>query len=107
MKREKEPNMRETFFKAFLDLIILKTLKEQPMTGYKMIRVFNKKFGILPNSSTIYSHLENMENKKWIKQLPANDGKTYTLTPQGQRIINNMNVFTHEIRDAVRTMMEN
>jgi DNA-binding PadR family transcriptional regulator len=107
MKREKEPNMRETVFKAFLDLIILRALKEKPMTGYKMVRLFNKKFGILPNSSAIYSHLKDMETKKWIKEAPAKDGKTYTLAPQGQKIVSNMGVFTNEIRDAVRTMMEN
>jgi DNA-binding PadR family transcriptional regulator len=107
MKQEIEPNMRERVFGAFLDLIILRALVEQSMTGYKIIRLFNKKFGILPNSSMIYSYLKSMEKKKWIKRVPVENGKTYCLTAQGQRMVNSMSVFTHEIRDAVRTMMEN
>ncbi|MBN1244163.1 PadR family transcriptional regulator [Candidatus Bathyarchaeota archaeon] len=80
MKREKEPNMQERVFRAFLDLIILRALEERPMTGYKLIRLFNKKFRILPNSSVIYACLEAMEKKNWIKRVPVKDGKTYSLS---------------------------
>jgi DNA-binding PadR family transcriptional regulator len=107
MNRERELNIRERVFKAFSDLIILRAIAEKPMTGYRIIRLCHKKHGILPNSSMIYSCLKNIENKKWIKLLPIKDGKTYSLTPRGKRIINNMNVVTQEIRDAVRTMIEN
>jgi len=106
LKRETEQNMRERVFRAFLDLIILRTLNEQPMTGYKLIRLFHKKFGILPNSSMIYSCLAAMEKKNWVKRVLVEDGKTYCLSAQGQRVLNSMSVFTYEIRDAVRTMME-
>ena len=107
MKRKIEPNMRERVFGAFIDLIILRALVEQPLTGYKIIRLFNKKFGILPNSSMIYSSLKSMEKKNWIKRVPVENGKTYCLTERGQRMVNSMSLFTNEIRDAVRTMMEN
>jgi len=107
MKQEKELNMRERVFRVFLDLIILRALEEQPMTGYKIIRLFNKKFGILPNSSMIYSCLEAMEKKNWIKRIPVKNGKSYSLSAQGQRMVNSMSMFTHEIHDAVKTMMEN
>jgi DNA-binding PadR family transcriptional regulator len=107
LMRENELNMWEKVFKAFPQLIILRALKEQPMTGYRIIRHCHKKFGILPNSNMIYTQLRKMENKKWIKQVPAKDGKTYGLTPKGQKIASNMNVFTREIHAAVKTMMEN
>jgi DNA-binding PadR family transcriptional regulator len=107
MKRKKEPNMRERVFRAFLDLIILRALEEQPMTGYKLIRLFHKKFGILPNSSMIYSCVEAMEKKNWIKRVPEKNGKTYSLSAQGQRMVNSMSMFTREIHDAVKIMMEN
>jgi DNA-binding PadR family transcriptional regulator len=106
MKLETEPNMRERVFKAFTDLIILRALAEQPMTGYKIIRLFHKKFGILPNSSMIYSNLRAMEKKKWIKPAPTEDGKTYCVAPRGQKILDNMNLFTQEIRDTIKTTME-
>jgi DNA-binding PadR family transcriptional regulator len=106
LKREIEPNIRERVFKAFIDLIILRGLEEQPMTGYKIIRLFNKKFGILPNSSMIYSNLKAMEKKKWIKRVSVENGKTYCLAARGLRIVNRMSVFTREIRDTVRSMME-
>ena len=99
--------MRERVFKTFIDLIILRALEEQPMTGYKLIRLFNKKFRILPNSSMIYSCLKAMEKKNWIKRVSVENGKTYRLSAQGQRIVNNMNVFTHEIHETVKTMIEN
>lgn len=106
MKQERELNMQERVFKAFIDLIILRALVEQPMTGYKLSRLFNRKFGILSNSSMIYSCLKTMEKKNWIKRVPVENGKTYCLTELGQKIVNSMGVFTYEIRDAVRSMME-
>jgi DNA-binding PadR family transcriptional regulator len=107
MKRKKEPNIRERVFRAFLDLIILRAIEEQPMTGYNLLRLFHKKFGILPNSSMIYSCLETMEKKNWIKHVPVKNGKSYSLSTQGQRMVNSMNMLAHEIHDAVKTMMEN
>jgi len=105
--RERELNMRERVFKAFPDLIILRALAEQSMTGYRVIRHCHAKFGILLNSNMVYAKLGKMEAKKWIEQVQAEDGKTYCLTPKGQRIASSMNVLTREIRDAVKTMMEN
>ena len=107
MKRERELNMWERVFKAFPQLIILRALTEQAMTGYRIIRHCHKKFGILPNSNMVYTQLGKMEAKKWIEQVEAKDGKTYGLTPKGQRIASNMNALTREIHDAVKTMMEN
>jgi DNA-binding PadR family transcriptional regulator len=106
LKRKNEPNMRERVFRVFLDLIILRTLEEQPMTGYKIIRLFHKKFGIFPNPSMIYSNLKAMEKKNWIKRVPVEDGKTYCLSERGRKMVDSMSVFTQEIRDAIRTMLE-
>jgi DNA-binding PadR family transcriptional regulator len=106
LKSEIEPNMQERVLRAFLDLIILRALAEQPMTGYKISRLFHKKFGILTNPSLIYPYLEAMEKKKWIKRVPTEDGKTYCLTERGKRITDNISVFTQEIRHAIKTMME-
>jgi DNA-binding PadR family transcriptional regulator len=106
LKSEIEPNMQERVLRAFLDLIILRALAEQPMTGYKISRLFHKKFGVLTNPSLIYPYLETMEKKKWIKRAEVEDGKTYCLAERGQRITDNMSVFTHEIRQAIKTMME-
>ncbi|MCW4045831.1 MAG: PadR family transcriptional regulator [Candidatus Bathyarchaeota archaeon] len=107
MRLEIEPNMQERSLKAFLDLAILSALAEQPLTGYKISRLFLKKFGILISPSMIYANLKNLEKKGWIKCNQKQDGRTYSLTEQGRNIVENMTNITQEIRSSIITMLRN
>ena len=93
--------MQERSLKAFLDLNILLALSEQPLTGYKISRVFLKKFGVLISPSVIYSNLKTIEKKGWIKCNRKQNGRTYSLTEQGQKTVENMANITQEIRSAI------
>lgn len=102
-----EPNMQERSLKAFLDLTILSALAEQPLTGYKISRLFLKKFGILISPSMIYSNLNILEKKGWIKCNRKQGRRTYSLTEQGHKIVENMTNITQEIRSSIITMIGN
>jgi DNA-binding PadR family transcriptional regulator len=107
LRLEIEPNMQERSLKAFLDLNILLALAEQPLTGYKISRLFVKKFGVLISPSMIYSNLNILEKKRWIKCSRKHDRRTYSLTEQGQKIVENMTTITQEIRSSIIIMLGN
>ena len=107
MRLEIEPSMQERSLKAFLDLAILLALAEQPLTGYKISRIFVKKFGVLISPSMIYANLKTLEKKGWIKCNRKQDGRTYSLTEQGRKIVENMTNITQEIRSSIIIMLGN
>ena len=107
MRLEIEPSMQERSLKAFLDLNIPLALAEQPLTGYKISRVFLKKFGVLISPSVIYTNLKTLEKKEWIKRNHKQNGQTCSLTEQGQKIAENITNITQEIRNSIKAMLEN
>lgn len=61
--------VREKFCKNFLDLIIAITiLRSGPITGYRMLTLIYKNFGILVAPSVLYPMLHSMERKGLIKK---------------------------------------
>jgi len=105
LRLEIEPSMQERSLKAFLDLNILLALAEQTLTGYKISRVFLKKFGVLISPSMIYANLKTLEKKGWIKCNRKQNGRTYSLTEQGRKIVQNMTDITQEIRSSIIIML--
>ena len=76
--------LRERLIKAFLDIIILAHLNGSPMSGYDIVNVINKKFGILLSPGSIYSMLYALERKNLIAGTLSEKRRTYTLTDEGK-----------------------
>jgi len=78
--------------KGLLDLIILQFLNEQPMHGYQIITKIRKNFGVYFGPSTIYPLLGTLEKKKYVKSewnmSNERPRKVYTLTTEGQNLLN-------------------
>ncbi len=90
MNNSKEVNSK--LMKGLLDLIILQFLNGQPMHGYQIITKIRKNFGVYFGPSTIYPLLGTLEKKKYVKSEWSMSGdrprKVYTLTTEGQNLLN-------------------
>jgi DNA-binding PadR family transcriptional regulator len=90
-----KPKMRKVQIKlmrGLLDLVILQYLKAKPMHGYHVITSIRKNFGVYFGPSTIYPLLNTMEEKGCIKSQwdlgNERPRKVYSLTPEGNSILN-------------------
>ncbi len=104
---EIKPTVQKRTLKAFSDLIILRALANQPMTGYRINGFFMKNFGIMASPSMLYSNLATMERKGWIKCVRNRNGRVYDLTRQGQEIVDDLPSIAAEIHALIKTMLGN
>jgi len=90
MNNSKE--VQAKLMKGLLDLIILQFLNGQPMHGYQIITKIRKNFGVYFGPSTIYPLLGTLEKKKYVKSewnmSNERPRKVYTLTTEGQNLLN-------------------
>jgi DNA-binding PadR family transcriptional regulator len=80
-------------------------LTNEPKTGYEITVLFVKKFGILVGPGAIYSKLNVMERKVWIKAYQNRTARTYYLTQEGQAILNNIDELTLDIQKFVKKLL--
>jgi len=78
--------------KGLLDLIVLQLLNKRPMHGYQIITRIRKEFRVYFGPSTIYPLLRTLEKKEYVKSEWDMNGerprKVYTLTTEGQKLLN-------------------
>lgn len=77
--------------KGLLDMIILQTLENESMHGYKLITKIRKGFGVYFGPSTIYPLLGLLEKKGYVKSVWNMDTerprKVYDLTNEGKEVL--------------------
>jgi PadR family transcriptional regulator, regulatory protein PadR len=77
--------------KGLLDMIILQTLENESMHGYKLITRIRKGFGVNFGPSTIYPLLGLLEKKGYVKSVWNMDTerprKVYDLTNEGKEVL--------------------
>lgn len=94
--------MRKKFIRRFLDLLTLVELRKgYPKSGYDMIALIHRKFDVLLSSGTVYSTLYRLERNglisgKWIKKR-----RTYMLTENGKRAIEDIMNDYEKIKEIV------
>jgi DNA-binding PadR family transcriptional regulator len=74
-------------FKALLDDAILIALKDELMSGYDLLLLFNENFRISLSPGTVYSALNNMERDGLIKSELFGRKRIYKLTNDGKRAL--------------------
>jgi PadR family transcriptional regulator, regulatory protein PadR len=91
-KMNNSKEVQAKLMKGLLDLIILQFLNGQPMHGYQIITKIRKNFGVYFGPSTIYPLLGTLEKKKYVKSewnmSNERPRKVYTLTSEGQNLLN-------------------
>lgn len=81
-------NLCERAIKSFMDVIILKHLKNQPLTsGYEVVGYFHRKFDILLSAGTVYSTLYLLERQNLIEGNMNQTKRVYKLTNQGEKFL--------------------
>jgi len=78
--------IRERCVKNALDLIILKTLEEEPKGGYEIIAHIHNTFQVLFSPGTIYPLLEAMEQRGMVKRAVPSGKRFYTSTEKGREL---------------------
>jgi DNA-binding PadR family transcriptional regulator len=77
--------------KNFMDIIILKHLKDSPViSGYEVIGYLHKKFDILLSPGTVYQALSSLEREGLIKANVDRGRREYKLTNKGERFLNHI-----------------
>jgi len=77
-------------------------LQNDSLSGYDVIRIFYKKFGILLSPGTIYSVLYSMERNGLIEGKENSHKRVYNLTEIGEKTIKNMLNSIEEIQKFIR-----
>lgn len=89
--------VEERIVKKSLDIIVLKAVKKEPRSGYAIILLIHRKFGIKLSAGTVYSLLRSLEKKGLVK---ANNQKTryYTLTEKGEKTLTAITTMRNRIK---------
>lgn len=105
MLKETAEKLRRRVIKSFMDILILAELRKSSLSGYDIIDLIHKKFGILVSSGTVYSLLYSLERDDLIKGLWNQRKRVYILTEKGEqntKVITNAN---EEIQSFLRNML--
>ena len=86
----------------FTDILILAEMKKEgSLSGYDVIGLFHKKFGVVMSSGTVYSLLYSLERDGLIKGAWNNRKRVYELSEKGEQ---NIKVITNA-NDAIQNFL--
>ena len=72
--------------KGFLAFLVLRLIKNKPMSGHEIREELKKRKGSRPSPGTIYPILKTLNENNWIKEIE--DGgkeKKYQITKEGRK----------------------
>jgi DNA-binding PadR family transcriptional regulator len=79
--------MHRRIVRNFLDVLILLELSEGPLSGYDVISLVHKRFGVLVSSGSVYSCLYYLERVGLVKGEWVQRRRVYKLTEKGNRTV--------------------
>jgi len=97
--------LRKRAIQNFMDILILTEMKKSSMSGYDVIGLIHRRFGILMSSGTVYSLLYSMERDGLIKGIWNQRKRVYTLTEKGERNTEVITKANEEIQSFLRNML--
>jgi DNA-binding PadR family transcriptional regulator len=75
----------------FLDILILRLIKAEPMWGYRIIKKTKRLFGIKLRHGALYPLLNSLEAKDYVKSTKITKGgrvrKVYEITQKGTELV--------------------
>lgn len=96
----------ERIIKNFMDMLILAELrKKYTISGPDVITFFQKKFGILISSGTVYSVLYALERKGLTEGMWNGRKRMYKLTDKGEETLNIILNVKEKIQRFVATLL--
>ena len=91
--------LRRRLVKNFMDLLILMELRERTMSGYDVMTLIYRRFGILMGSGSVYSLLYRMEREGLIAGTWQERRRVYMLTPKGAQAAETSHRFHEDLMD--------
>jgi len=88
----------------FMDILVLTEMKKGSLSGYDVIALIHKRFGILMSSGTIYSLLYSLERDGFIKGVWNQRKRVYKLTENGEQNIKAITDANKEIQNFLRNI---
>jgi len=85
--------------KNFMDILILGEMKRSVVSGYDVISIIHKRFGILLSSGTVYSTLYSLERRGLIRGTWNNRKRVYALTEKTEQNMDAVIKAKKEIHD--------
>ena len=83
-------------FRNFLDIMVLRLVREDPMWGYRIIKHAEEQYGVTLRHGALYPLLNSLEKKGFLKsRMEAKGGrvrKVYEITSKGIQLIDAANV---------------
>jgi DNA-binding PadR family transcriptional regulator len=105
MSRDPLERIRERIIYSFIDILVLKELeRECIISGYGLITVIQRKFGITISSGTVYSTLYSLERVGLIKGTLDNRKRIYTLTEKGKEALQALRSEKAEVQRLTSTI---
>ena len=102
---ERKDRFRARFFgKGDLKYLILDVIRDQPRHGYDIIRQLEERSGGLytPSAGAIYPTLQMLEDMGAVTSAQQDGRKTYTITEEGKRILDERRDVIDDITDKVK-----
>jgi len=79
--------LQKRVVKDFLDVVILVELKKGlPKSGYDLVVMVGRRYGVSLSSGTIYSLLYSLERDGLIEGRSTSRKRVYTLTSEGEEV---------------------
>jgi DNA-binding PadR family transcriptional regulator len=88
LKLQGNDSLEARIVKNFVDIIILKYLKKQPLvSSYEILRYLHREFDIAFSPGTIYNAVYMLERKNLIKSDGNEIGRIYCITAEGEQAL--------------------
>ena len=102
MSSEIVEKLEKRALRNFTDILILAEMKKEgSLSGYDVIGLLHKKFGVVMSSGTVYSLLYSLERDGLIKGAWNNRKRVYELSEKGEQ---NIKVITNA-NDAIQNFL--
>lgn len=96
--------LRKRVIQNFMDILVLTEMKKGSLSGYDVIALLHRRFGILLSSGTIYSLLYSLERDGLIKGVWNQRKRVYELTEKGEQNIKVITKANEEIQNFLRNI---
>ena len=96
MRKIEEQNV-----KKHLDIIIIKALSTGSLSGYGIITMVHREYGVLLGAGMVYNLLRSLEKRNIIKSKHMKKAKYYVLDKEGEGILEIIIGNRNKIRNSV------
>lgn len=96
--------LRKRVIQNFMDILILTEMKKSSISGYDVIALLHRKFGILVSSGTVYSLLYSLERDGMIRGIWNQRKRVYELSEKGEQNIKVITKANEEIQNFLKNI---